>query len=92
MASQRAAPRSRTVVPIALASLIVEIAAWWWIGTLTSGVPAAFAVSLGMIGLVLAVVVIWQLWRINRIGILELQRAKTAAARAVEHERATEQA
>jgi diguanylate cyclase (GGDEF)-like protein len=92
MASQRAAPRLRTVVPIALASLLVEIAAWWRIGTLTSGVSAALAVSLGMLGMVLAVVVIWQLWRINRMGLLELQRAKAAAARAVEHERATEQA
>ncbi len=92
MASQRAALRSRTVVPIALASLLVEIAAWWWVGRLTTGVPAALAVSLGMVGMALAVVVIWQLGRINRMGLLELQRAKTAAARAVEHERATEQA
>ena len=92
MASQRAAPRLRTIVPIALASLLVETAAWWWVGTLTSGLPAALAVSLGMAGMALAVVMIWLLWRINRLGLLELQRAKTAAARAVEHERATEQA
>jgi diguanylate cyclase (GGDEF)-like protein len=77
---------------MALASLLVEIAAWWWVGKLTSGVPAALAVSLGLVGMALAVVVIWQLGRINRMGLLELQRAKTAAARAVEHERATEQA
>ena len=92
MASQRAAPRLRTVVLIALASLLVEIAAWWWVGRLTSGWPAALAVSLGIFGMALAVVVIWQLGRTNRLGLLELQRAKTAAARAVEHERATEQA
>lgn len=92
MASQRAAPRTRTVVFVALVALVLEVAAWWWIGTLTSSSAAAFAVSLGMLGMALALAIIWLLLRTNRLGLLELQHARTAAARAVEHERATQQA
>ncbi len=91
MASQRA-PRSRTTVLVALAALLVEVAAWWWIGKLTSGVVAAFAVALGLLGIALGAAAVWLMLRANRLSLLELQRARTAAARAVEHERATERA
>ena len=77
---------------MALAALVLEIAAWWWIGTLTRGVEAALAVLLGMLGMALVAAVVWQLLRAKRLGLLELQRARTAAARALEHERATERA
>ena len=77
---------------MALAAVALQIAAWWWVGDMTSGVAATLAVMLGLLGLALAAGAIWLLLRTNRLGLLELQRAKTAAARAVEHERATEQA
>jgi len=82
----------RTVAPIAGAALFLEIGAWWWIGRLSSGLAPALAVSLGVAATALAAVLVWQLWRMNQLSTLELQRAKTVAARAIEHERSTEQA
>ena len=77
------------MVLMALAALALEIAAWW-IGGLTRGVGAALAVLLGVAGMALALAAFWLVLRANRRGVLELQRTRSAAARAVEQERATD--
>lgn len=89
MPIQRSARLTRIIIPLAFVALALEIAAWWWIGSLNQGSSAALATLLGVVGIVLATAVLWLLLRTNRIGLLELQRARIATARAMEHERAT---
>ena len=50
------------------------------------------ALALGLLGIVLALAAAGMVLRLNRKGQADLQRARSAAARAVEHERAMERA
>ena len=92
MTSLSAVPRFRTLVLLLLSALAVEVVAWWWVGKLAGGSSAALAALLGLFGIALAASAIWLLLLTKRRVLLELQRARTSVARALEHEQATERA
>ena len=88
MAITHAALRPRTLILVALAALLCEATAWWWVAG-GAGRPALLP---GLLGMALALLAAWLMLRMSRQTLSELRRARTAAARAVEHERATERA
>ena len=92
MASNHAAQKSRTLIWTALAALVSEAAAWCWVALAPGGGAAPMALALGLLGIVLALAAAGMVLRMNRKGQADLQRARSAAARAVEHERAMERA
>ena len=92
MASNHAAQTSKSWIPVALAAFVCESVAWVWVAY-APGLSARWsALGMGVLGLLLAMAAGWMLLNLNQRGRVALRRAQTAAARAVEHERATERA
>ena len=92
MASNHAAQPSKYWIPVALAAFVCESVAWIWVAYAPDLSARWPTFGIGLLGMLLALAAGWMLLNLNQRGRVALRRALTAAARAVEHERATERA
>ncbi len=89
MAPPRSHPSNGHAPMLALAGLLCQGLAWWRNGTIATDTLTLLLAAAGALMMVLAV---WWSWRIAAAGRHEMHRARLAAGRAFDSERAMQQA